>query len=48
MPKLATAFLRDDVGATSIEYALVAVAAVVKALGVTVNGFFASVQTGLK
>ena len=47
------AFIRDDVGATSIEYALiasgiaVAIAAVVQALGTTINGLFSSVQTGL-
>jgi pilus assembly protein Flp/PilA len=54
MPKLFTAFVCDDEGATSIEYALiaagiaVAIAAVVQGLGSTVNGLFASVQTGLK
>jgi pilus assembly protein Flp/PilA len=54
MPELFTAFARDRVGATSIEYALIAagiavgIVAVVQGLGTSVNALFASVQTGLK
>jgi pilus assembly protein Flp/PilA len=54
MLKLFTAFVSDDAGATSIEYALiaagvaVAIAAAVQSLGSTVNGLFVSVLTALK
>ena len=46
--------LRDDGGATAIEYAMiasgiaVAIAATVSTLGSTVNGLFTSVSTSLK
>jgi len=46
--------LRDDGGATAIEYAMiasgvaVAIAATVATLGSTVNGLFTSVSTSLK
>ena len=47
-------FLRDDAGATAIEYGLiaagiaVAIIAVVQGLGVNLNTTFGSVQTALK
>jgi pilus assembly protein Flp/PilA len=47
-------FLRDDDGATAIEYAMiasgvaVAIAAAIVNLGSTVNGLFTSVSTSLK
>ncbi|HZC57257.1 MAG TPA: Flp family type IVb pilin [Xanthobacteraceae bacterium] len=47
-------FLRDDTGATAIEYAMiasgigVAIAATVTSLGSGVNGLFTTVSTALK
>jgi len=47
------AFLRDECGATAIEYALLAsgiagaIIAVVMALGTSVNGMYTSVSTNL-
>ena len=47
-------FLKNDAGATSIEYAIIAgmlsivIVTTVAAVGSTVNGMFTSVQTGLK
>jgi pilus assembly protein Flp/PilA len=47
-------FLRDERGATAIEYAIiasgvaVAIAATVTSLGSSVNGLFTSVSTSLK
>jgi pilus assembly protein Flp/PilA len=47
-------FMRDETGATAIEYALIAsgisivIVAIVNSLGVTLNTTFTSVQTALK
>jgi pilus assembly protein Flp/PilA len=47
-------FLRDDNGATAIEYAIIAgslsiaIVTAVSAVGTSVNSLFTSVQTGLK
>jgi pilus assembly protein Flp/PilA len=47
-------FLRDETGATAIEYAIIAsgisivIVAIVNSLGVTLNTTFTSVQTALK
>ena len=47
-------FLRDERGATAIEYAIIAsgvavvIAAAVTSLGTSVNGLFTSVSTALK
>jgi pilus assembly protein Flp/PilA len=49
-----TRFLRDDSGATAIEYGLiaagiaVAIITVVKSVGTSLNATFTSVQTALK
>ncbi len=54
MAKLLTGFLKDESGATAIEYGLiaagisVAIIAVVQGLGVNLNTTFGSVQTALK
>jgi pilus assembly protein Flp/PilA len=51
---LALRFMRDDGGATSIEYAMiasgiaVAIATVVVSLGSSVNGLYSSVLTAMK
>ena len=48
----ATRFLRDETGATAIEYAMIAagigaaIVAAVSALGTTVKGMYESVQAG--
>lgn len=47
-------FMRDESGATAIEYAIIAsgisivIVAIVNSLGVTLNTTFTSVQTALK
>jgi pilus assembly protein Flp/PilA len=47
-------FMRDETGATAIEYAIIAsgisivIVAIVNSLGVTLNTTFTSVQTALK
>ena len=47
-------FLRNDAGATAIEYAIIAgllsiaIAAVVTSIGTSVNAMFTSVQAGFK
>ena len=47
-------FLRDDKGATSIEYAIIAgslsivIVAIVQSIGTSVNTIFTSVQAGFK
>jgi pilus assembly protein Flp/PilA len=54
MRRLVTRFLRDDSGATAIEYALIAagvslaIIVVVQGLGTTLNGRYAAVSTSLK
>ena len=54
MDKLVTRFLRNEAGATAIEYGLiaagisVAIIAVVQSLGSSLNTTFTSVQTALK
>ena len=54
MSKFATRFLKDESGATAIEYGLiaagisVAIIAVVNGIGTKLNTAFASVQTQLK
>ena len=54
MPKLVLRFLKDDSGATAIEYGLiaagisVAIIAVVQSLGSSLNTTFTSVSTALK
>jgi pilus assembly protein Flp/PilA len=51
---LAARFLKDDRGATAIEYAIIAgtlsiaIVTVVSSIGTSVNTMFTSVQTGLK
>ncbi len=52
--RLVTKFLRDETGATAIEYGLIAagisiaIIAVVKGLGTKLNSTFSSVSTQLK
>ena len=54
MSKSLTRFLKDETGATAIEYGLiaagiaVAIIAVVQGLGTSLNTTFGSVQTALK
>jgi pilus assembly protein Flp/PilA len=54
MRKLLTRFLKDEAGATAIEYGLiaagisVAIIATVATLGTNLNGTFTSVSTALK
>ena len=54
MTNLVTRFLKDESGATAIEYGLVAagisvaIIAVVQSLGSKLNTAFTTVQTGLK
>lgn len=54
MNKLAACFLRDEFGATAIEYGLiaagisVAIIAVLQGVGSKLNSTFTSVQTALK
>jgi pilus assembly protein Flp/PilA len=54
MSELLTRFLKDEMGATAIEYGLiaagicVAIIAVVQGLGTNLNTTFGSVQTALK
>jgi pilus assembly protein Flp/PilA len=54
MKALVQKFLKDETGATAIEYALLAagialaIIAVVGRLGTTVNGVFNSIDLGLK
>jgi pilus assembly protein Flp/PilA len=54
MSKLATRFLKNESGATAIEYGLiaagiaVAIIAVVQGLGTNLNTTFGNVQTALK
>ncbi len=54
MTSLVTRFLKDDSGATAIEYGLiaagisVAIIATVQALGTNLNNTFSSVSTALK
>ena len=54
MTKLLTHFLKDDSGATAIEYGLiaagiaVAIIAVVQGVGTNLNTTFTTVQTALK
>jgi len=54
MAKMLRGFLKDESGATAIEYGLiaagisVAIIAVVQGLGVNLNTTFGSVQTALK
>jgi pilus assembly protein Flp/PilA len=54
MSKLVSRFLKDDTGATAIEYGLiaagisVAIIAVVQGLGTNLNATFTSVSTALK
>ena len=54
MTTLVSRFLKDDTGATAIEYGLiaagisVAIIAVVQGLGTNLNTTFTSVQTALK
>jgi pilus assembly protein Flp/PilA len=54
MKNLVTRFVKDEVGATAIEYGLiaagisVAIIAVVQGLGTKLNATFTSVQTALK
>jgi pilus assembly protein Flp/PilA len=51
---LARRFLHDDVGATAIEYAMIAsgiaiaIATTIVSLGSTVNGLYSSVATAMK
>jgi pilus assembly protein Flp/PilA len=52
--RLVSSFLRDDTGATAIEYSLIAagialvIVAAVNGIGSTLNTTFSSVQTALK
>jgi pilus assembly protein Flp/PilA len=54
MPHLISKFLKDEAGATSIEYALIAagislaIITAVQGLGSTLNGRYAAVNTSLK
>jgi pilus assembly protein Flp/PilA len=54
MRRLISNFLKNESGATAIEYALIAgglsivILAAVQGIGVTLNGTFATVQTALK
>ncbi|MGB8398218.1 Flp family type IVb pilin [Bradyrhizobium sp.] len=54
MRKLFSKFVRDETGATAIEYALIAagisitIVAAVNGLGTTLNNTFTSVNTSLK
>jgi pilus assembly protein Flp/PilA len=54
MRRLVSAFVEDELGATAIEYSIIAggialvIVAVVNSIGTTVNTTFTSVQTGLK
>ncbi|MBR0949548.1 Flp family type IVb pilin [Bradyrhizobium canariense] len=54
MKNLVARFLNDESGATAIEYGLIAagialaIITVVNNLGVTLNGKFTSISTGLK
>jgi pilus assembly protein Flp/PilA len=54
MPRLVLNFLRDESGATAIEYALIAagislaIIVVVQGLGTTLSGRYAAVNTSLK
>jgi pilus assembly protein Flp/PilA len=54
MKKLATRFLKDESGATAIEYGLIAagislaIIAVVNGLGTTLNAKFTSINASLK
>ena len=54
MSKLFTCFVKDESGATAIEYALIAagislaIIAVVNGLGTTLNEKFTSINTSLK
>lgn len=54
VPTLALRFLRDDAGATAIEYAMiasgigVAIAATIVTLGSSVQGLYQNVATSLK
>jgi pilus assembly protein Flp/PilA len=54
MRRLVRSFLEDELGATAIEYSIVAagialvIVAVVNSIGTKVNTIFTSAQTGLK
>jgi pilus assembly protein Flp/PilA len=54
MRRIVSSFLADELGATAIEYSLIAagialvIVAAVNGIGTILNGTFASVQTGLK
>lgn len=54
MRALLARFLRDDVGATAIEYAIIAgflsitIVALVKGIGTTLSGTFSNVSSSLK
>jgi pilus assembly protein Flp/PilA len=53
MSKVLSLFLKDETGATAIEYALIAggisivIIAAVQGIGATLNGTFTTVQTAL-
>jgi pilus assembly protein Flp/PilA len=54
MRRLVSSFLADELGATAIEYSLIAagialvIVAAVNSIGTILNGTFTTVQTGLK
>lgn len=54
MRRLASSFMADELGATAIEYTMIAagialvIVAVVNSIGTILTGTFASVQTGLQ